>query len=498
MQKRRVLINAIMSVVQIVVVSAVLFILYKFLLNTIGVEHLGIWSLVLATTSVTQIANFGLSASVVKFVATYIARGDEESASGVIQTAVISVSIIVGFILLSGYPAIKWVLTIVIPHNSIHLAIEILPFALFSLWLSIIANIFYSGLDGYQRIYIRNILSICAMVFYLVVCVMLTPAYGLLGLAFAQIMQNILALIGSWLLLRRYLPAMPAIPYQWNKTLFREMIGYGINFQIISLTMMLYDPITKGLLSRFGGLSMVGYYEMANRMIQQFRALIVSANQVVVPAIADLQENSPAKIKEVYLTLYRLLFYLALPLYSLIIITTPIISKLWIGHYEDVFILFSTLLAVDWFINTLGAPAYFANLGIGELRWNTVGHLTIGILNLGLGLGLGGSYGGKGVVVAFVLSLVIGSVIIPLSYHLKYEISLAKLLPREQLNMFLACIISIVISVLIYRYLSNRVNPFLTASTLIVTLLTIIGFSDLPYPLRKPLRGCIASELFGK
>ncbi len=64
MQKRQILINALMSIVQIIIISVVLFILYKFLLKTIGVEQLGIWSLVLATTSVSQIANFGLSGSV--------------------------------------------------------------------------------------------------------------------------------------------------------------------------------------------------------------------------------------------------------------------------------------------------------------------------------------------------------------------------------------------------------------------------------------------------
>lgn len=63
MQKRQVLINAIMSVVQIVLVSGVQFFLYRFLLKTIGVEQFGIWSLVLATTSVVNIANLGLLGS---------------------------------------------------------------------------------------------------------------------------------------------------------------------------------------------------------------------------------------------------------------------------------------------------------------------------------------------------------------------------------------------------------------------------------------------------
>ena len=86
-----------MSVIQVVIIGGTLFILYKFPLITIGVEQLGTWSLVLATTSVTKIADFGISASIVKFVAKYIARGENENVSNIIQTAIFSVAIFVGF-----------------------------------------------------------------------------------------------------------------------------------------------------------------------------------------------------------------------------------------------------------------------------------------------------------------------------------------------------------------------------------------------------------------
>ncbi|MGC8888266.1 MAG: polysaccharide biosynthesis C-terminal domain-containing protein, partial [Verrucomicrobiia bacterium] len=109
MQKRRVFINAIMSLVQIVLVAGVLFFLYRFLLKTIGVEQFGIWSLVLSTTSVLQVANFGLSGSVVKFVAKYMAREEYNNVSEVIQTAVISIALIVGFSLILWFPLIKWI-----------------------------------------------------------------------------------------------------------------------------------------------------------------------------------------------------------------------------------------------------------------------------------------------------------------------------------------------------------------------------------------------------
>ena len=69
MEKKRVLVNSVMTVLQTVVSGLTLFFLYRFLLSVIGVEQLGIWSLILATASVSQIVIFGLSGSIVKCVA---------------------------------------------------------------------------------------------------------------------------------------------------------------------------------------------------------------------------------------------------------------------------------------------------------------------------------------------------------------------------------------------------------------------------------------------
>jgi len=495
MQKRQILINAIMSVAQIVIISGILFVLYRFLLNTIGVEQLGIWSLVLATISITQIANFGLSGSVVKFVAKYIARRENENISGVIQTAVISVSIFVGFILLIVYPIAKWILGLVIPPTSLPVAHAILPYAFFALWTVAITSIFQAGLDGYQRIDIRSILLIGAAVFHLLLCFIFAPTYGLMGLAYARVFQSITILISSWFLLKRYLPLLPILPYKWDKGLFKEMIGYGINFQIITVASMFYDPITKALLSKFGGLSMVGYFEMASKMVQQLRALIISANQVLVPAIANLQEKIPEKVQSVYLTSYRLLFYLSFPLYSLIIIFTPLISEIWIGRYERIFVNFGILLAIGWLLNTLAGPAYFAYLGIGNLRWNVAAHISIAILNAGLGFLLGLFYDGIGVIVAWALGLALGSSIIYLSYHIRHKIRLIELLPKASRVIIIACLISILSALIIHHNLNNSLNLIVLNSLILISFLIIVFIPFWLHPMRKNLVKWINYEL---
>lgn len=440
MQKRQVFINSAMSVVQTLVTSIVLFVLYRFLMDTIGVRDLGLWSLVLATTSVTQAANMGMTGSVVKFVAKYAARQDAQNVSGIIQTAFVSVAFFIGFVVLVGYPALRALLEHIIPPASVPQALSLLPFALFSLWLTMVSDVFRSGIDGHQKVYVRNLLLIAGILFYFVLCLRLVPAHGLMGLAYAQIFQSLAVLVASWILLKRCAPGLPVLPWKWERRLFREMIGYGVNFQVISIAAMFFDPITKILLSRFGGLTMVGYYEMANKLLLQFRAFVVSANQALVPTIADLKERTPAKIREVYLVCYRLLFYLAVPLYSLIIVSMPAISRLWIGYDAPLFVAFGTLLGVGWFFNILIGPAYVAYLGIGELRWNVLGHITIGLLTIVLGFLGGVFYGGLGVVVGWVLSLILGSAMIMISYHRQYQVPFKELLPVADSGVLLFCL----------------------------------------------------------
>ena len=493
--KRQIFVNAIMSVAQVVVISGILFVLYGFLLKTIGVENLGIWSVVLSTTSVAGIANFGLSGSVVKFVAKYVARSEGEAVAGVIQTALISIAVAGGLILLIAYPLVHFILGLVMPSNSLEKAFSILPYAITSLWMVIIAGVLQSGLDGYQRIDIRSMILTASALFHLILSFVLVPDYGLMGLAYARVIQTVAMLVISWFMLRRLIPTLPVFPYQWNRKLFREMIGYGINFQAISITQMLCEPTTKALLTKFGGLSMVGFYEMASRMLLQLRSVLVSANQVLVPAIADLQERSPDLIQNTYKNNYRLMLYIALPFYSIIIVATPVISEIWIGHYESTFVIFSVLLSVSLFINTLSVPAYFSYLGIGKLKWNTLGHAITAFMNAILGFIGGYIFGGMGVVIAWIISSIAGSLMIAVSYHYSYKISLKQLFPGESIGVAIACLIAVFSALMIYYESGHFFNVVLIRGAMLLVFSMIIIVPLWLHPIRKRLMGWVTYEL---
>lgn len=436
---KRVTRNAGAAVMQVVVSGVLMFFLYRFLLNSIGVERMGIWSVILATTSSVRITELGLTGSVVKFVARYLALDGQKTASDVIQTAAISLGMFIGAVLLAMYFPLLWLLPRILPAQAIPEAGDLLPYALGSLWLTTLSGIFQSGLDGCQRTDLRAIANMLNSILMLVMAVWLVPIYNLMGLAYAQIILAALLLLTTWVFLKSQLSLLPAIPYRWNLPLFREMFRYGLSFQVISVVAILFDPITKVLLSRYGNLSIVGYYEMASRMIGQLRGLMTAAQQVLVPVIAGLQETKPERILEAYREIYRMQVYLSLPFYAGIAATNPAISDLWIGHYESHFVWFSLLLTLGWLLNGFLGPAYFVNLGIGNLRWNMISHVLIGAGNAGLGIVLGMAYGGLGVVIAWVASLALGSFVALLAFHLEHKISLRELFPAESAGLMFAC-----------------------------------------------------------
>lgn len=484
MEKKKVIRNAGAVFLQVVVSGVLMFILYRYLLVTIGVEKMGIWSMVLATTSASRFAELGLSGSVVKFVAKYISIKDFERAGKVVQTAAISLGLFVGVILVAGYYPLIWIFEQILPNGALPEAIAILPYALLSLWLTIIAGIFQSGLDGCQRIDLRSIFNILNSVLYLLLAMLLLPEFGLQGLAYVQVVMAGLLMFLSWFFLRRELIGMPYFPYRWNRLLFREMIFYGINIQFVSIVQMLFDPMTKALLSKFSTLSLVGYYDMASRMISQIQGLLSSPNQVLVPVIAGLHETEAGRITHIYKESYRLKLFLSLPVFAGIMAIIPAISQWWIGFYEPAFVSFSLLLAFGALLHGLTNPAYLCNLGIGRLKWNMLSQITIGTLNAILGVVLGVEFGGNGVVLAWAIALSVGSSLVILSFHNEHKIPVRNIFPSENLWLVLACTLGIGVSS--YTYIS--LQPELSGLGLFI--ISSLGFAaTIGIPLwRHPMR----------
>ncbi len=497
MEKNTLFINAIMTAIHVAVNAAILFILYRYALSVLGVERLGVWSLLLASASVSTVFQLAYTTCVIKFVAKYLALKDTPMIAKIIETSATTVSIFHGMFLLGLYPIIKLVLRYLLQGNYLSEGILVLPYVLLALWLFLLSYVYQSALDGYQLNALRKILLVLAGLVQLGVAYYCIKPYGVIGLAYAQLAQSGVTLVGAAFLLKRQLRSLHVIPWRWNRVIFKELVVYSKGLQAMSLTQMLIDPITKALITKFGGLAMTGYYDLAFRMVFQVRGMLVLSTEVLLPAVATLAEIDREKIRGVYTDTCSLITFISVPCYTLLVIATPLISTLWLGAYQETFIEFATIIALGLFFNTISSPASIIQIGTARLKWIVVASVTQVLLNTILGTAWGYLYSGRYVVVAFAIGHMVNGIIIILAYHIENKISLRSLLLTE--HFWLLCGAGIALSFDYEMYRVGCANLHLQPTELATIVasggLIIISMPAWFHPVRRRLTAYAASQL---
>lgn len=505
--KRRIVISAGSSVAQVIISGFTVFLLYRYLLEIIGPEKLGIWALVLSVSSMVQAANLGMTGSIVKHIADYDALGDKKKITLATQTAAISIALF-SLVFVGGvFPAAKYYFQFALEPRFYRDALEILPLALVSFWIYMMIGIYMGALYGCHRIVQRNAVLVADSLSHFGLCVILAPGYGLIGLAYARLIQNCLTLVVVVVLLKKYVPGMPVLPYRWNKDLFKEMFGYAASFQIIAILGMLTDPLTKGFLSKYGNVSMVAYYEMAQKFVQLFRALLANANQVLVPTFARINQLDPKNILNIYLASYRLIFYLAVPGFSLLAISAPLVSELWVGYYEPVFVSAVIMLCIGWLVNILSVPAYHSGMGTGHMKENVIAHVTVAVTNVIAILVVGRLLGGMGVVVARVFAMMFGAMLLMYLYHKRSSLRLNEAIPESSRLLALLSMIGVTMSYLLWQWLpgvqahlvllgpvSDSLVHGIVSAIMILFFVLLVAIPMWNHPVRRQLSSLGASS----
>lgn len=438
--------NALLTVVQVAVSAICMFAVYRYLLRELGADRMGVWSIVMALSTVARISDLGFAGGMTKFVAKYRALKDEAAVVAVIDTGTLSIAGLVIFIIALLYPIALLALPSVFLDSRIEDARALLPWSLASFALLAVGGVYLSVLDGVQRADQRNLVLIGGTALYAGSIPIFVSTYGFVGLGYAQLLQTGAMLVAAWWMVRRTVGIAELLPRQWRYVRFREMMSYNLNLQFATFASFLGDPLTKVLLGRFGSLAMVGYYEMASKLVSQFRGVVVNVNQVLVPVIAHMNETDRDGVTAMYSRTYGLLMMVSVTFYSLVAIALPLVSLVWIGELNSFFMSVGYLMLFAMQVNTLTGPAYFSNMGTGNVFANSMAQSIIGGANLALGLLLGWAAGGVGVVVAYAMSVTVGSLYLMISFILAEGMPFAAMWPAGQRGYTAACALLVVLS----------------------------------------------------
>jgi O-antigen/teichoic acid export membrane protein len=284
-------------------------------------------------------------------------------------------------------------------HSSLQDAQALVPWALVLLAAMTMGQVYLNALTAVFRTDQRSYANIAATVVMLSATVSLVPAYGLLGVAWAQTIQHVVSIVVSALYLKRSLPGFRLVPRGAGRKDMRLLFTFGLKLHAAGLAMLLFEPATRIIMARVGTLDAVAYYDMASRLLQQARNLIVMANQVMSPYFARLSALPRIELLAAYRSALSMTLFFALPTMAFLVAAAPLIAILWIGKSNDFFIVFVAILSVGWTINILSAPSYFLATAAGHLSPIIVSHLLFSVGSSVLAYAFGLLAGERGVVV---------------------------------------------------------------------------------------------------
>ena len=98
--------KAVVGTLEVIVYAGVLFLLYRIIVRALGIEAMGIWSLVMAAASFLRFADTGVGAGVGRFVALSRSEGEDARALEIIDTALLfNAALLTALTVLLVFPA---------------------------------------------------------------------------------------------------------------------------------------------------------------------------------------------------------------------------------------------------------------------------------------------------------------------------------------------------------------------------------------------------------
>lgn len=406
--------NSIWNLLEVVLSSVILFVLYRLIIRDLGVSSLGVWSLVLATTSIARVADLGAAGGLGRYVALATAKGERGDVSLVYVETALAINAAL-YVLIAGvlyFPA-TWGISKVIPAAELHEAYRLLPFAFISFVLQNISNVVSSALIGFGKSYQKSIMMLFTLSVQGVIAITSVKYLGLVGVAIAQITQYLSLIVLGWVastaIARGGLRI--SVPYRFSKAAAKDLLSFGARLQVMNIASFLFEPATKFALSAVLGLNVLGLYEVVSRGVLQVRQLVIAPTQNLTPVFTAELALEPHKIAESYNRVAIDNGLAAAVSMGAMALGSPIISWIWLRHIDGTFILFSYVVAFGWFWNIFSVPGYYLGIASAKLRWNILGGAVTTILSPIATFALGKMLGSVGAVSGAILGISSGAIV---------------------------------------------------------------------------------------
>lgn len=381
------------------------------MINSIGKADYGLYTLALSVISL-FVFDFGIGQAVTRFIAKYLAEGNQEKANnclGLVYKLYFYIDIFIFLVLAGIYFFIPNIYKELTPDEIEKFKIIYIAVAFFSVlsFPFIPVNGVLTANEKFIQLKLCDLAHKLIIVFTMTACLML--GYGLYALVWVNIIAGLLAIVFKLYFIKRDTQTSVNLSYQ-NRAEFREILGFSGWVTIRSITERLIFTVSPSILGVISGSVEIALFGIVNVLEGYVFSFAGALNGLFLPRVSKIAADPNGDIFPLMVKVGRLLYLvIGLIIIGFIAVGNEFIG-IWLGTgYETVY--FSTVLVIIpsliYVPHEIGLSAITVQ---NKVKEQAIVYLAMSFVNIVLGIMLAKIYGCLGLCIAIFIAYTIKTI----------------------------------------------------------------------------------------
>lgn len=413
---RRILGNVFSNWAGLAVSVIIAFVVSPIIVNTLGKEMYGVWTLIVSITGYFTVLDFGVNTALVRYISSAVAKHDYSSARAVYSTSMAifaSVALVILFFsLIFGYflPDIF----------EIHQVTRAYLYAVFvvsavDLASGLLFSVYQGSLVGLQEFKFINGTSIVINIVRSIVLVLaLDNGAGLLTLAFLQLVASLVRAACQYVLLRRKYVFLCLERHAIDRKTVASIYSYSIYSFIIAVALKMLFYTDSVVIAARIGVAEVAFYVIPSTLLDYFEKFVWAMIAVLIPVISTNQARGDESGNvRLYILGTRYSLLISMPIVISLFVYGDDFIRLWMGPEfgeRSRWVLWYLLIGFGISFSQLIAHAILK--GISKHKVFAYILAVEALANVGMSIVLAKPYGIEGVAIGTMVPLIVATLVI--------------------------------------------------------------------------------------
>jgi len=382
------------------------FFLSPFILHRLGDDVFGLWVLVFSLTGYYGLFDFGIRSSIVRYVAQFAAKSEEDRLVRFVNTSLCTYGGIgLLLLLLTVIGSANVSLLFRIPSALHASATELFLIVGAAVSCSFPLSVFAGVLEGLQKFSWLSLTQVaCNLLRALLVVYALTHGGGLLTIAMITMGLNLLAYMVYAVVVHRLIFMRYGLQYVSRESL-RQMVSFGSVTFVILVAAQLRFYTDATVIGIFISSAAITYFSVGSKLVSYSGNITQSMSQIFTPMASQFHASGDMeRLRRIFVLGNRACALVVFPVCASLIIVGKSLIEVWVGakYVATGYLVLVTLLVGD---TTEMAQSASPKILFGMARHRTLAFVRLaeGVVNLVLSIVLLRRYGVIGVALGTVI-----------------------------------------------------------------------------------------------